>query len=183
MASTPETMSLSNLRRVHQFVAERFPHEYLDVGLGAVGLFLNDPPKNAGYPCTPLNSLTFAGIGVDGIHIGSVTDSHEMDPLAPIVITIPMAFESPNFIVGQSLYDFLCLGCRNGYSNLANLHTHFDDTMEYYQGRDDNVFDDRVPDILLTLAAELSLEPWADVQKHFIDLQSRFMPVLRMRSA
>ena len=180
MASAPKEIELSDLRRVHELAAEKFPHEYLDVGLGAIGLFLNDPPKNAGYKCTPANSMTIAGLGVDGIHIGCVTESHEIDPLAPIVITIPMAFDSPNFIVGETLHDFLCLGCRNGYSNLANLHTHFDDTMDYYQEVDDNVFDDRVPDILHTLAAELSLEPWADVRRHFNDLQSRLMPVLRM---
>ena len=94
MATIPEAISLSDLRRVHQLVTEKFPHEYLDVGLGAVGLFLVESVKNAGYQCTPLNSLTFAGLGVDGIHIGSVTDSNEMDPLAPIVITIPMASTS-----------------------------------------------------------------------------------------
>ena len=180
MASARNQIDLSELRRVHELTADRFPHEYLDVGLGAVGLFLNDPPKNAGYRCTPTNSLTIAGLGVDGIHIGSVTENNEIDPLAPIVITIPMAFESPNFIVGETLRDFLCLGCRNGYSNLANLHTHFDDTMDYYQRFDDSVFDDRVPGILDTLAAELSLEPWADVRRHFDELQSRFMSVLRM---
>lgn len=180
MASAPKQVELSDLRRVHELAAERFPHEYLDVGLGAVGLFLNDPPKNAGYNCTPANSLTIASLGVDGIHIGCVTESQEFDSLAPIVITIPMAFESPNFIVGETLYDFLCLGCRNGYSYLANLQTHFDDTMAYYQEFDEDVFDDRVPEMLDTLSAELSLEPWADVRRHFHELQSQFMSVLRM---
>ena len=180
MTLTPKQIEFADLRRVHELAADRFPHEYLDVGLGAIGLFLNDPPKNAGYNCTPANSLTIAGLGVDGIHIGCVTESHVIDPLAPVVITIPMAFASPNFIVGETLYDFLCLGCRNGYANLANLHTYFDDTMDYYQGFDDNLFDDRVPDILQLLATELSLKPWADVRRHFTGLQSQFMSVLRM---
>ncbi|TWU19240.1 hypothetical protein [Allorhodopirellula heiligendammensis] len=180
MASAPKQIDLTGLRRVHELAAARFPHDYLDVGLGAIGLFLNDPPKNAGYRCTPTNSLTIAGLGVDGIHVGCVTDSHVVDPMAPIVLTIPMAFESPNFIVGETLHDFLCLGCRNGYANLANLHLLFDDTMAYYQGIDDDDFDDRAPKILDMLATELSLEPWADVRQHFDELQSRFMPVLRM---
>ena len=180
MTIAPKQVNFSDLWRVHELVAERFPHEYLDVGLGAIGLFLNDPPKNAGYHCTPTNSLTIAGLGVDGIHIGSVTDARQIDPLAPIVLTVPMAIDQPNFIVGQSLYDFLCLGCLNGYTNLSNLHTHFGDTMAYYQARDDKYFDERVPGILQTLAAELSLKPWCDVQQHFDYLQSQFMHLLRI---
>lgn len=170
---------LADLLRVHVLTSQRFPHEYLDEGLGAIGLFLHDPPKNAGYRSTPSNSITFASIGVDGIHFGSVTDGDVIDPMAPVVITIPMAFEAPNFIVGQTLYDFLCLGCRHGYANLGNVHLSFDSTIEYYQNPPDDFYDQRSPDILQSLSDELSLASWRDVRGHFLDLQSRFMPILR----
>jgi hypothetical protein len=173
-------IELADIRRVHELTVQRFPHEYLDEGLGAIGLFLHDRPKNAGYRSTPVNSITFASIGVDGIHFGSITDADVVDPVAPVVLTIPMAFENPNYIVGNTLYEFLCLGCRHGYSNLGNLHLNFDDTIDHYQNPPEEFYDERAVDILQTLSDELSLVPWPNVRGHFLALQSRFIPMLRM---
>lgn len=147
--------TIDDLQRVHQLAATQFPHEYLDVGLGAIGLFLHHPPKNAGYRQTPLNSITFASIGVDGIHFGSITDGDNMAPACPIVITIPMAFDRPNYIVGESLYDFLCLGCRHGYSNLGNLHVNFETTLDHYMNPADEFYDERAPGILRLFTDQL----------------------------
>lgn len=180
MEPTQRQIDLADLRRVHDLTTHLFPHEYLDEGLGSIGLFLQDPPRNAGYQSTPVNSLTFASIGVDGIHFGSIADGDALDPLSPVVMTIHMAFEAPNFIVGQTLYDFLCLGCRHGYSDLGNLHLSFDATIEHYQNPPGDFFDTRSPDILRTMSDALSLSPWPDVRRHFLDLQSRFIPMLRM---
>lgn len=174
-------VELADLCRVHVLTVQRFPHEYLDEGLGAIGLFLHAPPKNAGYRSTPANSITFAGIGVDGIHFGSVTDGDVIDPMSPVVMTIPMAFEASNYIVGQTLYDFLCLGCRHGYSNLGNLHLNFEATIEYYQNPPVDFYDERSPDILQTMVDELALVSWQDVRGHFLDLKSRLMPMLKMQ--
>ena len=63
---------------------------YVDPGLGVIGLLLLEPPENFGYHQTPFNSLTFAHLGVDGIHIGSVTNHNCLDHEAPVVLTIPM---------------------------------------------------------------------------------------------
>lgn len=173
-------LTIDDLRHVHQLAAGQFPHEYLDVGLGAVGLFLHDPPKNAGYRQTPLNSVTFASIGVDGIHFGSITDGNTVASDSPVVVTIPMAFDEPNFIVGESLYDFLCLGCRHGYFNLGNLHLNREATLDHYTNPPEDFNDDRAPGILRLLCDQLSLSPWRDVRGHFNDLQSRFLATLRM---
>lgn len=173
-------IEFNDLRRVHDLTVERFPHEYLDEGLGAVGLILYDPPKNAGYPTTPSNSVTFAGIGVDGIHFGSLSNTNDIDPSAPVVITIPMALDTPNFIVGESLYDFLCLGCRHGFSNLGNLHLDRDGVMKHYQSPPETFFDDRATGILQTLSDKLSLAPWPDVRSHFEALQSEYMPKIML---
>lgn len=175
-----ESVTFEDLRRIHDLAAERFPHEYLDVGLGAVGLFLDDPPKNAGYHSTPINSVTFAGTRVDGVHFGSVTDDLQVSPESPIVLTIPMALDAPNYIVGESLYDFLCLGCEHGFTELSNLHLNFDWTMDYYRNPVTNYYDQRTPEILRLLTNELSLKSWSDVRRHFSDLQTRFASTLRL---
>ncbi len=166
--------TIEELERVHRLALREFPHEYLDEGLGAVGLFLNRPPRNAGYQQTPVNSVTFAGIGVDGIHFGSLTKSDTVDPDRPVVITIPMAFDSPNFIVGESLFDFLCLGCTHGYSNLGDLHLNLGATLDYYAHPPGEFFDTRAPGILRLLSAELALRMWSNVHNHFRELQTRF---------
>jgi hypothetical protein len=169
------------LRRVHELAARQFPHEYLDTGLGAIGLFLHDPPKNAGYRSTPVNSVTFASIGVDGIHFSSITDESLVDPMAPVVLTIPMAFDVPNYVVGETLYDFLCFGCRHGFANLGNLHLNLDGTIEHYQEPPEEFYDERSPGILQLMTSELSLEPWIDVGSHFVALQSRFISRLQLQ--
>ena len=174
-------IEFADLHRVHEIAARQFPHEYLDAGLGAIGLFLHHPPKNAGYRSTPINSVTFASIGVDGIHFGSITGESLLVPMAPVVLTIPMAFDAPNYIVGETLYDFLCLGCRHGYANLGNLHLHPDDTIEHYQRPPEDFYDERAPGILQLLTTELSLEPWTTVRSHFLELQARFLSTLKLR--
>jgi hypothetical protein len=172
--------TINDLKRVHQMAAEQFPHEYLDVGLGAIGLFLHDPPKNAGYSQTPTNSVPFASIGVDGIHFGSITEGNVVNSESPIALTIPMAFDNPNFIVGESLHDFLRLGCLHGYFNLGNLHLNLDATLDFYANPPDAFFDDRAPAILHLLSKELTLRPWPNLHSHFHDLQSRFASSLKI---
>jgi hypothetical protein len=175
--------TFDDLHRTHQLAETQFPHEYLDAGLAAIGLFLHKPPKTAGYRQTPMNSITFASIGVDGIHFGSVTDGVTVNPDRPVVVTIPMAFGEPNFIVGESLFDFLSLGCTHGFFYLANLHTNLEATLNHFVIPPSDFYDDRVPGILRLLSHQLSLRPWQDVHGHFNDLQGRFMAVLRMETA
>lgn len=174
--------TIAALRRVHIEAMTRFPHEYLDSGLGAVGLFLHETPKNAGYSQTPTNSVTFASLGVDGIHLGSVTNGTVVDPTAPVVVTVPMELETPNFIVGESLYDFLCFGLYAGYGGLANLHIDIDGTLGRIAMPSLDEFDERVPKILDLLANEFALQPWGNAAARFADLQRRFMQSLQLPS-
>ena len=177
-------VTFDDLQRVHELATNQFPHEYLDTGLGAIGLFLHNPPKNAGYQHkTPTNSVTFASIGVDGIHFGSVTDGPNVAPKSPVVVTIPMEFDDPNYIVGESMYDFLCLGCRHGYANVANLLLNLEESLDYFTVAPDDWFDDRAPGILDLLANELALKPWRDVRAHFHDLQSQFRSSLQVAAS
>lgn len=174
MTEPAPVVSFDDLRRVHDLIAERFPHDYLDDGLGAVGLFLHRTPVNAGYPSTPKNSVTFASLGVDGIHIGSLTPGAVVDPNAPIVLTTPMEFDAPNRIVGRTLHDFLCLGCHHGYTYLANLAIHPEATADSFSQPPTEFFDDRAPAILQVMRSAWSLSPWADVSRRLAELEAEF---------
>lgn len=180
MNNRDRRVELADLRRVHELTQQLYPHDYLDEGLGAIGLFLYDPPTNA-YGGTPLNGVTFGGIGVDGIHFCSMTDSPAVDPMAPVVMCVPMALETPNFIVGETMHEFLCLGCRHGYSHLGDLHLNREEVFSFYSGLPGPFFDDRSDAILRTLSAEFSLEPWADVRARFEELQLKYTKLLELR--
>jgi hypothetical protein len=180
MTDPAPVVTVDDLWRVHDVIAERFPHEYLDLGLGAIGLFLHRNPANAGYPSTPKSSVTFASLGVDGIHISSLTSGADVDPNAPVVLTTPMEFDAPNRIVGRTLHDFLCLGCRHGYTYLANLAVHPDATVGYFSKPPTEFLDDRAPAILEVVSETWALSPWTDVPGHFTELDNDFGPLIRV---
>jgi hypothetical protein len=73
---------------------------------------------------TPKNSLSFASTGGDDVHFGLVAVNGKFGDASPVVMTVPMAGDNPeelNFIVGETLRDFLCLGCERGFFDLEKL--------------------------------------------------------------
>ncbi len=59
--------------------------------------------------------------GGDGVHF-SLLASNASAPLDwPVVMTVPMALDCPNHIVGANLLDFLAIGLRSGYFILEQL--------------------------------------------------------------
>lgn len=76
-----------------------------------VGLFLEDPGQQRtwDYDATPANSIAFASTGGDGVHFSALAVG--IGDAAPVVMTVPVAFDTPNHVVGGSLREFLALGC------------------------------------------------------------------------
>ncbi len=73
---------------------------------------------------TPINTLTFARTGGDDVHFGMLATNGLYGDSSPIVMTVPIADENPeeaNFIVGENLHAFLCVGCTHGYGSLEEL--------------------------------------------------------------
>ena len=72
---------------------------------GECGLFLERPLVRYEYFCTPLNSLTFASTGGDGVHYGFLLfDDVAYDEL-PVIMTVPMS-DRRNIVVAESLKEF-----------------------------------------------------------------------------
>ena len=70
------------------------------------------PPDPAyGYWATPRNALTFAAMGVDGVHYavlridGAVTDE------SPVIHVSPMDFSDPYAVLGASFLEYLAAAC------------------------------------------------------------------------
>lgn len=169
------------LKAVEKVVAERSPGPLS--GLDSVGLILVRGLPQWDYWCTPKNVLTFATTGGNGVHFNFLIQNDSVGEHSPIVITIPNNFDQPNYIVGESLFDFLCLGYHRGYFALEQLpwerlfeaYASSDwqpsDETDEWVGFGVNVEQRRVLELLI---AEFGLSPWKDLQHKFEDLQARY---------
>ena len=81
----------------------------------AVGLLLATVERPSGYDATPEGLIPFAWTGGDGVHFSQAPGG------GPVTMTVPMAFDGENVIVGRDLRAFLSLGLRTGYFVLEQL--------------------------------------------------------------
>jgi hypothetical protein len=139
-----------------------------------IGLRLEDPsepPQDGGYRTSPLNGVVFASTGGDGVHFSGLTTASGSLATGPVVMTAPMAFDSPNHVVGGDLIEFLALGCQTAYYNLDHL--------AYSWGR--SAMTARLQNarlvpgtdgahLLQALIDEFDLRPWPDVERRLDEL-------------
>lgn len=146
---------LDELRWVDAELRERFPIEgRSDQGLMALGLGLYDIDdilnnKNHYGWLTPINCRVFARTGGDGVHYSFLLRHHEITEESPIVCSCPDG--ATNYVVGETLHDFLCRGARGGYFALPQFDKETDDPQERQ--------------MLDYLAVRLSLQIWTDPQR------------------
>jgi hypothetical protein len=110
---------LKRLRELDKEAALRF-HDGVFPGFGSLGLILDKKLDDSRYDCTPLNCQTFAHTGGEGVHFSFLVQDGFVRETSPIVVTVPqMPFQS--FVVGENLFDFLCLGADRGFFALEQL--------------------------------------------------------------
>ncbi len=68
------------------------------------------PSKDYGYQSTPKNSLTFAAMGVDGVHYAILKVDGEVRDDLPVVQVSPMDSEDI-VVLAESFLSFLADGC------------------------------------------------------------------------
>lgn len=165
--------------------ARRFPlPPYRDPGFGSLGLIFSRKLDEGRYPhCTPLNCRPFASTGGNGVHFSFLVQDRVISEHSPVVVTIP-TMGGGTFVVGESLFDFLCLGYYRGYFALEQLGSHRELTLdvftnpnwqptESWHGLVGYLTDEVKESLLAFLRAELGLCPWADPE-HFTRLQERY---------
>jgi hypothetical protein len=182
---------LARLLEVDEEAARQFPRQDCDPGLGGIGLLLTPKLANGGYTCTPENSRSFAHTGGEGVHFSFLGELDEIDDASPVIVTIPMAFDHPNFIVGENLYDFLCFGIHRGFFALEQLGYNFEETFTAYTNpmwqpsvhRHDWVgltVDDHTLNLLRLLIERFGLVPWKNAKIKFEQLQEAYLGKLRV---
>lgn len=174
---------LDELRRVHREVARRFPHPYLDAGLGAVGLILDKKLDESRYEgITPANCRTFARTGGEGVHFALMARANRIDDRSPVVVCIPL-LAGQCYFLGENLFDFLCLGKDCGYFRLEYLGYDLAQMLDLYTKPKQPVADPPPADdahsraILAYLSNRLGLVRWGDAER-FHALQARYEATL-----
>lgn len=164
--------------------ARRFPSKR-DPGLGTLGLILAEPLRNGGYLSTPANSVAFAHTGGGGTHFSFLLAEASSCDESPVIVTIPEALGSENFVVGENLYDFLCLGMHRGFFALEQLGYRFEECVRVYADpawRAETQLhhwvgyhvDDGRRAMLAFLSKRFGLLAWKNVEERLADLGSRY---------
>lgn len=180
---------LDELREVAAEVRLRFQSPWGDGNLIDLGLGVSEELSYSCYDwCSPLNCATFASTGVDGTHFSLLLVDGAVQADSPIVMTTP-ANMGKSVVVGENLFDFLCLGSRRGYA-LDHLADSCRSVLEslidanWYPGKPAHEWlarqgDDYLGNMLAFLVGRLDLHPWTDVSR-FDELQQRYASLLRL---
>jgi hypothetical protein len=151
--------------------------------LDCVGLGLDRHLDSSRYDhCTPLNCRTFAGTGGDGAHFSLLMLDGMITAQSPVVVTDPSS-GGPSVIAGESLRDFLCLGCEKGYFPLGHLAGDPPTMIAEYcapasePSPSDFVTEEYQIQTLKLLREHLGLQRWTSRERYH-DLQSRFAQLL-----
>ncbi len=128
--------------------------------LSAEGLIVHQILAEGGYDASPSGAVAFASTGGDGVHF-----SVPSERLAgPVIMTVPMAFENPNFVLGENVWEFLSLGCAFGYFSLEQLAYQYSKTVAAIQSAK------LQSAALVSLSARFELRPWHDVAGRLAEL-------------
>ena len=69
------------------------------------------PSSDFGYHCTPLNAVTFAQMGVDGVHYALLKIEGQVHDNSPVIRVSPMDFDDDIIVLAESFLSFLAVGC------------------------------------------------------------------------
>jgi hypothetical protein len=152
-------------------------------GFGPIGLWLDNPAerRTSQYHSTPTNTVRLASTGGDGVHF-SLLDLGDDSDATPVVMTVPMAFDSPNHIVGGDVREFLALGYWIGYFYLEDLA--YPSEREKLIGRlqaGPATDDPEETRPLRHLIDEFGLRPWPEVARRLDELDALYRPHLQLR--
>lgn len=128
---------------------------------------------------TPTNTLAFATTGGDDVHFGMLSHDGLFGDQSPIVMTVPMASDNPlecNFVLGETLHDFLCLGCVHGFFDLEKLAYTWKTELFAKYALPPKPTDDESHE---RFRSTFSLDPWPEIEERQKSLDAVFKPTLQ----
>jgi len=158
------------------------------------GLILIDPPAHYRWHgttmydprTTPSNVVSFARTGGDDVHFSLLRIGGGISDASPVVMTVPMGGEEDvrdlNIVLGESLKEFLCLGCVHGYSSLEQLLYSRAGMIAYLsENPTDEDLDETERVVLSHWRTRFDLTPWDDVDTRLGFLSDKYRGALRFR--
>jgi hypothetical protein len=130
--------------------------------LASIGLLFGDFPP---YPDTPPQARPILSCGVDGIHWSAMSAPNSSGYV--VVMTVPPSL-GVNLVVGESLNEFLALGCGSHFAGLAALVEDITAELE-----SDNDIEE-VADVMAALRGRFSLSPWTSVAARLSELEAAY---------
>lgn len=148
-------MTIDDLKQYYDSLSDTERDE-----LESEGAFLEYPPVEMGYDCDPNNYSAFMTTGGDGVHYSLPKGMKD----GKVIMTVPMNFGNENMVLGESLFEFLSLGCNYGYFCLEQLTYDFNDTIsEIHNAQSESR-------ALKRFKTYFSLTPWPDIEARLRDL-------------
>lgn len=164
---------LNDLHRLSHEAKRRFPNPRNE-GFGRIGLYLETELAPGGYWCSPKNAVVFASTGGDGDHYSLLIRENRIDERSPVLLTYSV--EGTQQVVGENLFDFLCLGMHGGYFQVNSVFSQSPPANGPEHWFCEHV-DEHERMLLSYLASELKLRPWTDRGK-YRRLQEEFLSLV-----
>lgn len=161
------------LESVREFI-QAFAHEIGEKEselFEEMGMFLHSSLARWDYFCTPINSMTFASTGGDGVHYSFL--NLDNSSIKPVVMTVPMA-DRHNIILGESLSEFMRLGARYGYFSLEQLAYDRQETINELNDSFLRNTAEMEEKVLVNLIKEFDLTPWENVSVRLDELERHY---------
>jgi len=168
---------------------------YRSGALDPIGLLLHPTPLLNEYP-SPYNGFQFGGTGGDAVSFSYLEQGDTDYGESPIIMSVPCA-DIREVIVGENLFDFLCLGSDLGFFFLEEYAYSPDKFLKHYgepkaAWKEEEDYERQhnptYPDdghlsgkkeILRLLRDEFSLEPWRDLEKRIAKLQDDYLKFVK----
>jgi len=140
-------------------------------------------------PSTPLNAVPFGAADGDGVHYVSLTVGSRELCDCPVVKVCPGWGGMDDYIVvGEDLYEFLCLGCRCGYDLIPGAAESSLYEMMVAENQHMNVplddwpyaFAEHRRRVLEYLGNRLQLEPWVDLRGRLGELEVEYLSLIQI---
>lgn len=98
----------------------------------------------------------------------------------PVVMTVPMEWDSPNHVVGESLQEFLALGSARGYFALEQIAYDLGQACEEIESTRRERDSERVA-VLRLLRQRFGLRRWRGVRERLLSLRKRYGSAIQVR--
>jgi len=177
--------TLDDLRTFDAFARKNFPlPRHFDPGVGSLGLILSKLGDDRYDWCTPINCLSFARTGGNGVHFSFLTLDDEHVCQVPVIMTNPGGGDGRSWIVGSDLHDFLSFGYHCGYFVMEQLAYSLEKTLATFvspespEADKDLLMSEENAPVMKAMRERLGLKPWKNVD-HFHELQDKFAGQLK----